>query len=223
MIKVGNWWFLEEDPNRKTHAECAWGDPSLNIQMIETIEKYFLNRPRIHALDIGANVGFMTSYFGKRWQNTTAFEPTPNIFECLSQNCTRTNIELKNLALSDVTGELLFAINPKSEINQIISSEKVLKKGWSAIRIPAIKLDELNYHDVDMIKIDVEGHEMSVIRGAEKTIRRTKPLIAIEISFENKILDKELSRNHTQTLQLIESWGYQTVWHHLYDWILEPI
>lgn len=224
MIKVGNWWFLEEDPNRKSNADCKWGEPTFNVDMILEIEKYFKNRSRVHALDIGANIGFMTSYFGKRWENTTAFEPTPSIFKCLKKNCEgHNNIDLKNFAISDQTGDLLFAINPKSEINQLISSKNVLKKNWSAIKVPTVKIDDLKFSNIDMIKIDVEGHEFNVIKGAENTIKNQRPLIAIEISFENKILDKVISCNHTQTLSLLESWDYEIIWNYKYDWILKPI
>lgn len=223
MIKVGNWWFLEEDPNRKSHADCEWGEPSFNTSMIEVIENYFQEKPRNHALDIGANIGFMTSYFAKRWKKTTAFEPTPSVFECLKKNCKGHDVHLKNTALSDRRGDLLFAINPKSEINQLISNESVLKKNWSCIKVPGEKLDDLEYNDVDVIKIDVEGHELSVVKGAEKTIKTNRPLIAVEISFENKILDKNISQNHTSTIKLLESWGYETIWNFKYDWILKPL
>jgi len=221
MKLIGNWWFADGDVNRQDQADCAWGDPGTNQGMANVIEEKFLGKEKLHALDIGANMGFMTGYFGARWSKVTAFEPTPNIFECLSKNCTRPNIDLKNLALSDFNGEVLFAVSGRSEINQIISDPKVLKKHWHHIKVPAATLDSLNLQNIDMIKIDVEGHELSVVRGAEQTIRSQKPLIAIEISFENKILDKQISRNHDQALELLKDWGYKVIWQYRYDWILE--
>jgi len=223
MIKVGNWWFLDEDPNRKDYANIEWGDAGINKSMAQIIDDWFRDRPKKHALDIGANVGFMTAYFAKRWQNVTAFEPTPSVFACLQQNCTRDNINNIAIALSNETGTVLFAVQARSEINQIVSSTDVLRKHWSAIEVPAATLDSLNLTDIDMIKIDVEGHELSVLKGAENTIRAQRPLIAIEISFENKVLDKELSKGHTGALDLLKSWGYKEVWHNKYDYIMEPI
>ena len=224
MIKVQNWWFLDDDPNRKNYADSQWGEAKFNIEMTNVIDSWFKNKPKTHAIDIGANVGFMTAYFGNQWSKTTAFEPTPSVFECLKLNCTRDNIELKNLAVSDTTQDLLFAVSNRTEINQIISSTDVLKKHWSSITVPAITLDSLNLDDVDMLKIDVEGHELSVVKGAEHTIKHNKPLIAIEISFENKVLDKKLSLNHHHALQLLQEWGYKIIWTHSnnFDFILEP-
>lgn len=221
MKLIGNWWFADGDINREDQSNCIWGEAGANQEMANIIEEKFINKEKKHAIDIGANIGFMTGYFGSRWKKVTAFEPTPNIFKCLEKNCNQSNIELKNLALSDINGEVLFAVGGKSEINQIISDPKVLKKHWQYIKVPAVTLDSLNLQNVDMIKIDVEGHELSVVKGAEKTIRSQKPLIAIEISFENKILDKQLSQNHGQALNLLQEWNYKIVWQYKYDWILE--
>ena len=108
----------------------------------------------------------MTAYFAQHWQHVTAFEPTPAIFACLEKNCTRDNIDLKPFALSDKIDTVLFAVQSKSEINQIVSSTDILTKHWSSIEVSAVTLDRLNLTDIDMIKIDVEGHELSVVHGA---------------------------------------------------------
>lgn len=221
MEKIGNWWFADGDVNRQEMSECSWGEASFNQGMINVIEDIFSGKERKHALDIGANIGFMTAYFGSKWKKVTAFEPTPNIFECLEKNCLRENIDLHNLALSDRDAELLFAVNGKSEINQVISDEKYLKKHWKTIKVESKKLDSLTLENIDMIKIDVEGHELSVIKGSENTIKQFLPLIAIEISFENKILDKDISYNHSYALTLLEQWGYKKIWNYKYDWILK--
>ena len=224
LIKIGNWWFLDSDVNRaKDHADTVWGEVAINRSMIDVIDNWFVGCTQCHAVDIGANIGFMTAYFAQRWQHVTAFEPTPAIFACLEKNCTRDNIDLKPLALSDKIDTVLFAVQGKSEINQIVSTADILSKHWSSIEIPAVTLDSLNLTEVDMIKIDVEGHELSVLHGAEQTIRSQRPLIAIEISFENKVLDKELNKNHATALDLLCRWGYKQVWHQQYDYIMEPI
>lgn len=221
MIKIGNWWFADNDINRHDQSDCLWGEYKSNQEMINVIEEKFFNKERFHALDIGANIGFMTAYFGSKWNHVTSFEPTPSIFECLVKNCTRPNIDLKNLALSDQNKKVLFAVSGKSEVNQIISDDKILTKHWKSIVVPAMTLDSLNLNDIDVIKIDVEGHELSVVKGAEDTIKKFKPLIAIEISYENKILDKEISKDHNHALTLLKSWGYKIIWNQNYDWILE--
>ena len=74
IIKIGNWWFLEDDVTRfKDHADTAWGKVVTNKSMAETIDLWFAGRTQQHAVDIGANIGFMTAYFAQRWQHVTAF------------------------------------------------------------------------------------------------------------------------------------------------------
>ena len=224
MIKIGNWWFAEGDTNRQDYADAEWGTDPLNASMINEINSWFKNKDKKHAIDIGANIGFITAYFGTHWEHVTAFEPTPSIFECLQQNCNKPNIKLINKALSDTEKNVLFATSGRSEINQIVSDTQFLKKLWGHITVPAITLDSLNLTNVDIIKIDVEGHELSVVYGAEQTIKNNKPLIVIEISYENKILDREVSSlNHGHALTILKEWGYRVIWNHRYDWILEPI
>lgn len=224
ITKVGNWWFANNDLNRQPYANSEWGTDPVNATMINKINSWFGNKDKKHAVDIGANIGFMTAYFGSKWSQVTAFEPTPNIFQCLQKNCNKSNIKVINKALSDSEKNVLFAINGKSEINQIVSDKQFLKRYWNHITVPAVTLDSLNLCDIDIIKIDVEGHELAVVRGAEQTIKKNKPLIVIEISFENKILDREISSaNHSHALTILQEWGYCVIWNGGHDWILEPV
>ena len=56
-------------------------------------------------------------------------------------------------------------------------------------------LDDYNFTDVDIIKIDVEGHEHSVLLGAKQTILQNKPLIQIEIQTKQKYAVYKLLEN----------------------------
>ena len=106
--------------------------------------------------------------------------------------------------------------------SDIITNESKLRKHWGVTRVPTRRLDSFNFSTVDLIKIDVEGHEHQVVNGALKTIQRCRPAIVVEISYEGKLLDHVLSADHKKTVGLIESLGYQTVWQHKHDWLLLP-
>jgi FkbM family methyltransferase len=227
MINKNNWWYVDEcqSIDRVLNKSYIYGDSIINYEMIQIIENYYKENKKIknHAVDIGANIGFMTAYFSKNWKKTTAFEPGPNAFECLKLNCNKENIILYNLALSDNEGQVLFAQGGRSEIDQIVLSDKVLKKNWKTIPIHTSYLDKFQLDNLDLIKIDVEGHELQVIKGAINTIKKNKPLIVLEISFENKILDKEISKDHTSALDLVLSLGYKKIWYGKHDYILKPL
>lgn len=227
MIYKNNWWYVDEQhsKDRSLPQKYIYGDAVMNLEMIEILESWYHKRSieKNHVIDVGANIGLMTAYFSKHWKKTTAFEPSQKSFACLEKNCNKENVSLYNLGLSDKDDKVLFAQYTKSEIDQIILSKSVLKKNWTYSEINVTYLDKLKFADVDLLKIDVEGHELQVIKGAEKTIKNCRPLIILEISFENKILDKEISKQHTTALDLTLSYGYRKIWYGKHDYILEPI
>jgi hypothetical protein len=81
------------------------------------------------------------------------------------------------------------------------------RKGSPTIDVPAIRFDDFERQHplkVDLVKIDVEDHEASVLRGMQSTIRRDRPFIVCEI----------LPRPHRNenTREMIESLGYTPYW-----------
>ena len=188
-------------------------------EYIETIDKILKDKTRYHALDIGANVGEVTSYLSANWNQVTAFEPTPNTFEILCNNVS-SNVTCENIGISNHEGHLHFITGKDQRKNQIVS-ENFHKKGWDKISIPVRPLDSYKFDNIDFMKIDVEGHERYVVLGAENTIKQCNPLIVIEISFEKKVYDKEMSKNHTDALSILESWNYEIIEKHRHDYILK--
>ena len=68
-----------------------------------------------------------------------------------------------------------------------------LEKRDSECELRSVKVstvDSYEFDDVDLIKIDVEGHEKSVIEGALKTIKKTQPILLVEI--EQRHIEKEI-------------------------------
>tara|TARA_B110000503_G_scaffold142564_1_gene239767 strand:+ start:3558 stop:4154 length:597 start_codon:yes stop_codon:yes gene_type:complete len=189
-----------------------------NYLYFETIDQITKDKNKFFAVDVGANTGEVTKYFSEHWSKVLAFEPTPSTFKELLKNVDK-NVQCENIGLSDSSGTLTFATGPNPRINQIVS-ENFYKKGWTTINIPVKTLDSLNLLDVDLLKIDVEGHERQVVLGAKNLIKTCKPLIIIEISFENKVYDKEISKDHTHALTILESWGYSIIKKHRHDYIL---
>ncbi len=136
-----------------------------------------------NCLDIGANVGkFLISFLklapdGKHY----AFEPLEKMSDSLKQKFP--TVEVFNVALSDYSG--------KSEFFEVPGRE-----AWSGLKtqhypqniIPIKKIVEVKKLDdtipsnlrVDFIKIDVEGAELGVFKGAEQTIKKWKPTILFE-------------------------------------------
>jgi FkbM family methyltransferase len=179
--------------------------------------RFFFSRASTF-VDIGANYGFY-SLLAAHWNphiRVVAFEPVSQIFAGL-----RRNIELNGLqgrihaycvALSDQSGaaKLFF---PSSESRDYESTATLAQGNWQQRKgAPVIEIQASSFADferqhpvrLDVVKIDVEDHEASVLRGMEEAIRRDRPFIVCEI----------LPRPHRneKTREIIDSLGYTAYW-----------
>jgi FkbM family methyltransferase len=127
-------------------------------------------------VDIGANVGSHAIPLAKSLGATTqvhAFEPHPRVFAQLQANARLNrlpNLHLYNLALGDHAGEVAFTDVRSDDYN------RVLPNGAGALTVPMTPLDDftpLAQASITLVKIDVEGYELFVLRGAEATLTRT--------------------------------------------------
>lgn len=128
-------------------------------------------------LDIGANIGNHCLMFRKYFplSKILAFEPLQYNWEVLQKNVsTQPNIDTFKVALSDKLG-ILKINNHFQEFNSGAAS--VSDMGESVVCMP---LDYLELEEVSFMKIDVEGWEPHVIRGAIRTIEKNKPAIWLE-------------------------------------------
>lgn len=147
-------------------------------------------------LDIGTNIGNHTLYFFNEVGISKAFcfEPIDSTFDILRKNIELNHLEekvvLRNVAVGESEGLSSVKFYDKENIGstQITTNENG--------NIPTISIDSLHIKDnVKLVKIDVEGFETNVIRGAIKTIEKYKPYIMIEIQNENfYYIKSELSK-----------------------------
>jgi FkbM family methyltransferase len=149
--------------------------------------------------DIGANVGShslpIASYVGQLGK-VYAFEPVPWAVSKLKRNLELNkfnNVILETIALSDVNEQEVemsfrasFKIGSKSGVGQ---DGKIDDGWWSEcehvkVRMQTIDSYVLNNHlsQIDLIKLDVDGFEGKVIRGALATLRRFQPILIMEIA-----------------------------------------
>ena len=154
-------------------------------------------------LDIGSNVGIYSYFFSRKFKNLEAFEPIKEITFRLSALKLK-NINLHHLALSNKNSHLKFYIPIKNGklIPPIASLEKKSKPYEKRI-IKVKTLDSFNFKNVDLIKIDVEGHEQKVIVGATKTIKKNLPIIICEIEQRHTLISIH------KIFKLIKDFGYE--------------
>jgi FkbM family methyltransferase len=145
--------------------------------------------PGMTVLDVGANVGFhalaMARLVGSSGR-VLAFEPNSEncrlILATLRANAI-TNVELLPVALGDGRGWSYFTGHVGSNGGIIRPSDGHYVEGAGSV-VPLWPLDELGLETVDLIKLDVEGAEGLVLRGGERTLCRSRPVIVTELSCE---------------------------------------
>lgn len=166
-------------------------------------------------LDVGANIGVTSLFFAS--QNPTAkiisFEPHPSNFERLIRNISLnpnlTTIQPVNSALGESQATLkMYEIdknNPGN--NQIITETIDLPSVDVEIKILDKYIESMGIEVVDFMKIDVEGFEYFVLKGAENMLRSNHPLLFIEIDDEHL---KKQKKSPVAILEFLVSVGYHS-------------
>lgn len=184
-------------PNRKCicYPDSSYGGLIVYLRMPEYEgNKYILNnlKPNDIFIDVGACIGDYSLFASSIITNghVYAFEPFKKSIEMFEENITLNGI--KNISIykgvaSDKNGYERLSVEKESEVNHITHG----KKTGNTIKIPSITLDtyivENNIKQIAILKIDVEGSEMKVLKGAEKSIQEKKiKKILIELNKNNQ-------------------------------------
>lgn len=141
-------------------------------------------------LDIGSNIGQWTRPLAKRFDSVVCFEPNPNFRECFNKNITEDNVLLWPYGLSD----------KEHTASQDFNSTILQNEDGD---ISCRTLDSFGLTNVDFVKIDVDGFEVPLLQGAEKTLTENNPVINIEMK-QGKRPDI-VSRSK----QILENYGYK--------------
>ncbi len=154
-------------------------------------------------VDVGAHIGTFSIPMAKatgKSGKVFSFEASPSTFAVLQKNIAenKANVTAHNSAISHDQKSVTIAVedNKNSGANRI-STEKTSSTSSSAIT--AVKLDDIIHDQINMLKIDVEGMEWSVLQSAKSLIKNSKPLIYIEIN-------ASAMKRYNTTLSALESY-----------------
>jgi len=139
-------------------------------------------------LDIGANLGWYAMHMAFWSGECHAFEPVPLIFSKLRKNCELNGlgkIQLNNLALSNHAGVATMHTFP-GEPDGHSSMSDLGHKNFQSCAVRTITLDSYvagrRISRVDLVKLDVEGAEMLILRGASAFLASSRTTWVIEIN-----------------------------------------
>ena len=111
-------------------------------------------------LDVGANIGFTALLFWQSGAKVIAFEPSPKAFRLLARNV-EGKCEARQIAIADRSGTVFFNECPQLNLSHLADS---------GLEVAAVTIDSLGERPT-FIKIDVEGYESAVLRGATETMK----------------------------------------------------
>lgn len=141
-------------------------------------------------VDIGANIGLYTLAFSRYFRQTLAFEPNPVTFKLLEANIALRELDSVrtfNEGLSDSSGESSLFVPKNGNLGWATMNRSHHDISVSETRISVRRLDDIlasetwdGLPSVSLIKLDVEGHEPAVLRGAQSLLRRDGPVILFE-------------------------------------------
>lgn len=178
-------------------------------------------------LDIGASAGSYSLLAARRLDlHVLAFEPNPEVFAVLQRNIALNGLEdrvkLIPFALFDRAGpsKLKIPTIRSSSGLACLGQPKRFKK-WRVVDVETRRLDDLTgilesngFATIDLMKIDVEGAELQVLRGAERLIGRSKPKIFLEYYELNT---RQFGYDPREIEKLLKFWGYREFRKFKYD------
>jgi FkbM family methyltransferase len=141
--------------------------------------------PESIVFDIGANTGHHSLFFSKYASRVYAFEPYQKPFNVLRRRINQNNIKNVypfNIGMGEVdtVSDFYASVNHNGGMGSFLPGHDRAKIGKLAIKNGDNFIEGLRLERVDLVKIDVEGMEISVVRGLRNTIRKYRPVVFVE-------------------------------------------
>ena len=161
-------------------------------------------------IDVGANNGSFTvefAHFAGNFGRVHSFEPQRIVYQELCANVFLNgldNVFTHHAAVGDQTGEVFIDKPDYFQAEQMINLGDV-SVADDGEKVRSVRLDDFEFEKVSLIKIDVQGYEPNVIRGAEQTIQKHRPFIICEV--EQPHLEK-FGGSAEALIKQIEDLGY---------------
>jgi FkbM family methyltransferase len=155
------------------------GDEEFELKLLPLL----CSKTRV-SVDVGANFGMYTVRMAELSQRCIAFEPIPAFARMLARGFGN-SIDVHAVALSDKRGKAELRVPDLYTGYATIDPANSLasRHGCSIdhVSVDMVLLDDFDFRDVGFMKIDVEGHEEAVLRGATATVERCRPNLIVEV------------------------------------------
>jgi FkbM family methyltransferase len=144
-------------------------------------------RPGMTVFDVGANVGYFSMVSRELGAQVHAFEPNPNTLRLLNHSASiQSGVTVVPAACSDHEGRMTLWLSEARNTGE----SSLERKTGTPVEVEVISLDTYSQRTgarPDLLKIDVEGHELRALRGARELIARARPTIVVETKQEDVV------------------------------------
>ena len=176
----------------------------LGVDLEVDLSRFTAEAPLRTIFDVGGNIGQTAIRFASAFPAAKifTFEPVPATFNRLREAVKGyERIKAFNTALGDTTGSIAMTSAGSAGNNSV--HQKGSATG--SIDVPINTIDSFTAANsvgtIDLLKIDVEGHELQVIKGADQTIRRGQ----VRFIFAECVIPEDLEEPHTSFFELHQS------------------
>jgi FkbM family methyltransferase len=175
MSEIENFRFWFNSSDREMGVRMALGlyEPLL----VELIKKTV--KPGMTCIDAGANTGFYTCLMAANGANVYAFEPMPNSYNLLVKNVQENNFQSRVQAYQIACSDGDKSISGSIVSNMYITSEVA---DAEKVTMNTVAVDNILSSHIDIIKVDIEGHEPKALEGMKNILTSSKPIIFSEIN-----------------------------------------
>jgi len=209
MKEVQGWWF----PDREKHIMEYFENIKTNAyQPVHQKTSIGYCSDFRTAVDIGAHVGLWSRGLTEKFSKVICFEPCDEFADILLKNAPKVHA-LHRCALGLREGHVAIQIEHDN------TGCTHINRGKEGL-IPMFPLDHFKLTDVDFIKIDVEGYELDVIKGATETLKNNDPIIIIEQK-EKYVIPEE--GRHAAVRFLMRELRYRVIGRVIDDWIMKKL
>lgn len=174
------------------HGEKSYWLGTFEMEVQSAIQRLATQSPHLKCIyDIGAHVGYFSMMLARCFQRAHifAFEPNPSNYERLALNIQRNRLTCEvtpvHRAVCDQVGELPFYVGESSWSGSLHREHR--ESSRLQYTVSTTTLDEIVFQDhyppPDLMKIDVEGAEVQVLRGGIGVLRKYKPTLILEIHY----------------------------------------
>lgn len=209
MKQIRGMWFPDDDTHFQTHLdrEQLWqGRGQYQSNKLRAAVDQVHESSRGLAVDIGAHVGLWTHVLASFFEHVVAFEPSPVLFACWDRNCgLMENVMGHNLALSERDTDIRIEYVEGNSGNSFVdpgTGKGHLTRAYALDNFPLGR-------KIDLMKIDTEGWELFVVKGALQTILRDKPIIVLEQKPGNA---ERYQLSRLAALEYLMGYGAKIIW-----------